>query len=206
MSEPLTLSLKERAGMCIIDNKYFFNYDNPGPVQIDLSTLTPAGIRQCVYNINRGILVGENTDQLQELVNAQLPPPTTPNAPAPRQVPVRPRQEIDPAKAIEDDMKQLKNLLRSSQETVMKEAVNFRAARLRRLRELEEEGQARAGVLTFINTLLTDYQSAVSSAVGDEDVGDKTFAPGVKLASTQVSDVVESEMTTVVIGEHEGNE
>jgi len=188
---------KDRTGMCMIGTRLSFTWDNPGPIDIDVNKLTPEEVKQVVYNVNRGVLTVDPVDELQALVD-KIPPATAlGGAPVAHIPPVTPQQSLDPAKEIEDDIKKLNKLLLSSIDTIKKETRGFRAARLRRLRELETEGQKRDSLLVYLDELLKTYTASVAASVGNEDVGGKFAAHAPGSVSTQVGDVVESEMQEI---------
>lgn len=167
------------------------------PMELDPSRLNPATLRQLIFNINRGYIETDEDGkkELQDVLVKQAPPEQKVAA---AEV-VKPERKLNPVQVIQNELEGLETVLRATIPTIIKECAGFRVAKLRRLKELEEEGQKRVTLLKFLAQKIEDHNKVVSQSVGDEDVGGKyaVHAPG--LVSSQVSEIVESDIVQVTI-------
>lgn len=180
----------DRSGFLTIGSQVF-TYGDPGPRKIDVDGLSPEERRQFIYNINRGVLKAKDIEGLV---------PEQPVAAAPQQALAQPAQPLQNAidKAVEEQYKKLKTLSGKAVASIKKEAVDLGANELQKLKTLELEGKKRKSVLGLIDELLEKHQSTVLANVGGDDVG-AMFADDPQGTSTQVSEVVESDMEQVVL-------
>jgi hypothetical protein len=195
----MKLSLNvDKSAFCTI-GQLAFTYGEPGPVDIDPTQLSEAEARQVVFNVKRGVLLADDLSPLESLLDMQ---PQAPQQQEQKVVRVQP-PTID--EAIERDNKELKKLLSKNASTVKKEAAQMRPARLRRLLGLEEEGKNRKGVVSFINELLKGHTDTVAKSIGLDDLQAQDMVKVTEL-STQLTDIVESEMEEVTFNLPEESE
>lgn len=184
----------DKSPFCTI-GQYSFTYAEPAH-DIELESLSDELKKQLMYNLRREVLFTEEKEKIQEIVES---------APAPRfvtpaEVPlVKPeiQQTDDP---VEEDLKSLRALLKGSVATIKRESKDFRVARLRKLRSLEEAGKNRKSLVTFLQEQLIQHQASVASVVAGPDiVGMHALDP--QGLSTQVGDIVESEGEELVLSQ-----
>jgi len=196
---------KDRCGMVFIGS-LVLNYDEPGPIDVDLGKFTQEQKRQLLYNWRRAAIQVDNPDRLWE-VCGQGAAAKSYSVPA-----EKPLQSQEVAKSISKEMtpvdahaqegEKLKRVLKDHWATVKKNIVGMRPAQLRKLQELEKEGKGRKSILNVIEELLADHELSVAVKVGSVDVGniDEAYAADPEVQrSTQVSNVVESDVDTITL-------
>jgi len=170
-----------------------FTYDEPGPKNIDLSSITSVERNQLLYNCRRGVLACEDPDALVKAcqdVWAASPQYQTPN-----ERPIAPAKKLEIDEVLEQDNQELKNMLRGSVAAIKRQVVDLPPAKIRKLLEFESEGKNRKGVKTLCNEILGKHADQVMDKVFGEDVGDTITPTGIAAkTSPQVSDVVESDI------------
>lgn len=178
-----------------------FTYDEPGPAEIDVESLPLDQRNQLLYNCRRGVLACSEPDKLVELCESVLPAAKAYVTPAERPVPAaRPTSIQEVVDPIEEDLKELRALLREPIKAIQRRVHDLPIGRTRKLLELETKGKNRKGVKSYINEILAKHAESVLGSVGDEDAGDKLTITGIgQVGSKQVSDVVESELEQVVL-------
>lgn len=192
----IALRDRERVSMCII-GPHTFTYDEPGPKDIDLESLSQQELNQLVYNARRGVLAVGDPDELLRL--ASKAPATAQSYSTPHEQPI-PKEPVQGEDVIEEDLKELRELLRGSVSSVKRGVQGLTPGRVRKLLELELEGKNRKSLKTHLNEVLAKHAESVVGQVGDEDTGDKITAVGVaNSTSPLVTDIVESEIEQVVL-------
>lgn len=200
----IALKNKEKVSMCMI-GKHYFTYDEPGPKDIDLDSLSQSELNQLIYNARRGVLAVGDPKKLLEYTKQT--PAAAKSYSTPQERPIK-QEPVQAEDAIEEDLKPLRELLRGSVNAIKRKVGTLTPGRVRKLLELEIQGKNRKGLKTHLNELLAKHAETVMGQVGDEDIGDKITAQGVAATtSPQVTDVVESEVEQVVmnpLGDQDG--
>lgn len=187
----IELADRDKVDMLFIGNLHF-TFENPGPFDIELDKFSAAEKNAIIYNVRRGIL---KVDDLESLKQATIGSPgasptfsTATEAPIPSDVPI----DLDGYLKIQ--LKNLKNFLKGGVTTVKKEAVRLPPEELRKLLELETQGQSRKTLVSFLEELLDKHQQMVIARVGTEDL--VSMIPGIGNLDN-ITDVVESEVEEV---------
>lgn len=167
-----------------------FTYDSPLH-PIDVEQLDPVLLKQIIYNCKRGFLACDDPAKLLSMVPEPVQPVPTYTVPSTPPIVLTHPVSADP---FEEDLKELKALLKQKVPSIKKALPTLSIGRCRKLKELELEGRNRKGLLASINTMLNKFSESIASSIGTSDVGGKIYAPGVSgIGSTNVSDIVESE-------------
>ena len=179
----------DKADMCFIGS-YVFNFENPGPLEVDVEKLSANEKLLFITNINRQIL---KTDTPEKLIKEEEE----------KTEQVKPK-ELDPnieihmqwAKANEELDKELKSILAQSINTVKKEVVgNKNIKRIKRILELEKENKNRKSLVALFNDIIKEESEKISKQLGD-DVG-TYIQPGI--GSEFVSEIEETEIEDIVL-------
>ena len=165
--------------------------------EIDVDQLPDQYKQQLLYNVNRGVLETDDKKGLKALAQAMQPVTPIPQ----EQIPIKmgavtkmaKSLTVDPIKA---DLKPLRALLRQGVASVKKIACDLSPGRLRKLLELEMSLKKRKGVISFLEKLLDKHELSVTAAIGSgDDIIFNQLDPHSR--STQVSDIVESDVEVV---------
>jgi len=181
-----------------------FTYDDPGPKEIDLRNFSKDQIDQIVYNWRQGVLIVDDEDELKSWAEASTPTAkgySTPAGPVPQIDPARPTAK-SPVEAQEEAAKQLKKLLSGRIPTIRAALPGLRMAELRKLLELEKSRKARKKVITMLEEVIASHENEVLASVGTQDLSQMAgihSQDGVVAKSTQLSDIVESEVEQIVL-------
>ena len=182
---------KEKSSLLIFGD-VIFTFDNPGPKDIDLNANSHL-VKQVIYNCRRGFLACEDPDALLAMeTNSVIVSPTQFNTPIPKHTPINPQE------ATEEDLKPLKQLLKSKIATIKKELITMSPGRVRKLKELESNGKNRKKLIESIDKIITKHTETTKASVGRADIEGKIHAPEIG-GSPNVSDIVESEVEEVKI-------
>jgi len=165
----------ERHSMLFVGDLLTLTPDKPGPVNVDVGSLTKQEAFQILFNIKRGVLsTDDDLSALEGKLN--IPPPGM--------------QEKGP---VGNPDLELKSLLSKSVNTVKKEASNLSIGKLRKLIEMEASSKKRKSLLAFLNNLNASHQKEVTSKIelAEKGPGREDLSPQVFL--DDLPDVVESE-------------
>ena len=195
---------KEKTALLMI-GKTAWTYDEPGPTEIDLNSISQLELNQIVYNCRRGYLFCGDPEALMALIetvrpprSAQVPVPVVP-------APVIPRKPIKTKNIFKDDIHDLKKLLKSTVSSIKKDVCDLPVSKVRKLLALEKSGKKRKSLISLFNEIITKHQSSVQGVVGDKDVGKHIYPIGVSgIGSPNVSDIVESEEEIIICKPTEG--
>lgn len=194
---------KDEHGMCFIGS-HMFNFDNPGPIQLDVNQLSTQELNQFVYNYRQGILFVENADEL--LQKAKNLPAASNKFVTAKERPVQ--QKTEPRDIIEQEELTFRKLLRGKIGDIKDTVAVMSPAKVRKLVELEKETKNRKKLLGYLQGILDEHTLAVTKKVGTEDAA--MFAPAdLGLESRyleNVSKVVESDITEVVLNPYDAEE
>lgn len=201
------LANPERVGFIIVAGATL-TFDEPGPVEIDVESLPLDQKNQLLYNCRRGVLACGEPDELIRMCESLVSVAKSYSTPDENPInPTTPPPIVDVVDPVEEDLKELKTMLKLSVETIKSKVVDLSPSRTRKLLELEVAGKSRKGLKTFLNEILAKYAQGVLDSVGDEDVGDKySLTTAGQIGSKQVSDVVESDLEQVVLNSIEDTE
>lgn len=175
--------------------KTLFTYDNPTQ-EIELDKLDKSQLSQVIYNCRRGLLACENPDKLLSLV----PEPAVPMFNTAKEVPIPQNQPIVGQDPLEEDLIYLKKILKGNIPTIKKIIPTLSIGRCRKLKELESKGKSRKNLIASLDKILDKFSINLSNKMGGMDVEGKVHTPGIpNVGSTNVSDIVESEVEKVTI-------
>ena len=109
---------KDKYGMLFLDNLPPLTYDDPGPIAVDVTQLTPTQFQQIKNNLDRGALIADHPEEMLR----DLPVPPMPQEPSmailePEIVRPKPK-EIN--EALEEQIAEFKNILTGSIPSVKK--------------------------------------------------------------------------------------
>jgi hypothetical protein len=198
MAMQVTLNTEETI-LCTIGS-YSFTLGEPGPLSVDVSLLNETEAKQFWYNIQRKILQVDDMSELKEKLDAT---PQRQNIQMAHPKPPVPKKSFEDL--IKENEKELKKLLAGNVATIKKNAQTLRTGQLRKLLSLEKEGKARKSVIKFVDELLEKYTSAITGQVGNESLEAEDMVKVSEL-STQLTDVVESEVEEVTFSLPEDEE
>jgi hypothetical protein len=202
--------------------RLFLSFESPGPITVDINTLTPDQKKIIAQDISRGTLVGKNTDELLVAVAGHSKDPTLPghkgspaksyskirlvrdeeegyNIKVTDRPPVIVEQPIDPQ---EERRAGLRAFLDKHVATVKKELSGRSLSELRILRDIELHDKNRGSVIKLIDQLISKAQSEVFNSI------QKSFNPNAATPNEQdlpkqylenITGVVESEYQDVTI-------
>jgi len=181
-----------------------FSYDDPGPKEIELKNFSQDQIEQILYNWRQNVLV---VDDESELKRHGQEAPASAQGYAPLASPPPP---IDPAKPIskspqetqEESAKQLRKLLSGRIPTIKAALPTLRMGELRKLLEIEKSKKARKKVIAMLEQIIKGHEKQVTDRVGASDLSDMAGIHAqdrVAAVSTQLSDIVESEVEQIVL-------
>lgn len=183
-------------GMCFI-GQYSFNFENPGPIQMDIDKLSNNELNQLVYNHRRGVLYINNIDELMS--KASNLPANSSKFSTTAEKPVQ--QKMEPRDIIEQEELVFRKLLRGKIEDIKDTVAVMSPAKIKKLVELEKITKNRKKLLTYLQGILDEHTTAVMKKVGPEDA--ITYAPinlGLERRYLEnVSKVVESDYTQLVL-------
>lgn len=189
----------EKCSFCQIGPFLFI--PNSEDHEIDVNELSDEYKKQLLYDLRRGMLFSNDREGLSELNKSMQPVTPTPV----EMKPVSNESVVKAVKESEDRIKEniqpLKNLLRQTVATVKKEAANFSVGKLRKLLELEKETKNRKSVVSFLAEKLEQHEKSVTKTVSNGDGKPVRIPDPFRRESTQVSDVVESEVVQVTFGQ-----
>jgi hypothetical protein len=191
---------KDKHGMLFIDGLPPLTFDEPGPVDVDVQSLTPAQFNQLSYNLLRGAIAVDKPEELGHYARTLQPVGETVV-----EEPVTPAQPKEIDEVIEDQQQELKKLLTKTVSTIKKSVPAMRAGELRKLLELEKSGKNRKSLVQFLDEACEAHANAVTHHVGDEGIDLKAHAGlvkgglGLRRYSQNLTDVVDSEEEEVTI-------
>lgn len=189
----------EKSGLLIIGD-ITFTFDEPGPVEISLESSSAEIFNQLVYSCKTGILKCGDPDKLIAMIEKQKKPPFRSQAAVAAPVrPVKKDETVLPGDPIEEDLKDLKSLLKKNVSSVKKELPGLSPGRLRKLAELEKTGKNRKALLSLLTNLLNKHADTVAKNVSGSDIAGTTHEVGISVGSPQVSDIIDSEIEEVTI-------
>lgn len=140
----VSLANLERHSMLFIGSVSLTS-ENPGPVTLDVDTLTKEEAFQVLFNIKKGVLSATgDLETLQSKLNIEQAAPKI-------KVPV----------ADEKDDK-LKKILSKRVNTIKKEVRDLNVSDLRKVMELEKEGKNRKSVNSFLEGLYATHAEQVA--------------------------------------------
>lgn len=187
---------KFKQSMCFIGNAVSFNFDDPGPKEIDFDRLTEDEKSQLLYNCRRGVL--QVDDEAALVIRTQDVPSAAKSYATPLERPVVQTQDAQQKK--DSDREDLKKLLTKHWATVKKIIPDLSFAQVKILLDLEKDGKNRKSLLSILQSRFDAYLQEVQKKVGTKDVGDSVYAVGLpKFLSTNVTDVVDSDTEEVTL-------
>lgn len=202
MNIQVALADRERQSMLFLGDPLNFTYDTPGPVTVDLDTLTLEQKNQLMYSCRIGALAVSDADALVQACAAL--PAASPSFTTGHEQPV---EQVAPKNALEgaeEDLDKLRELLDAHHSTVKKNVAMLRPAQIRTLLELEEAGKKRKSVLKFLNEVVARHSDSVTGQLAEG--GDLMDAPRCAVfqedpqaRSTQITDVIESDEEEVTL-------
>jgi len=191
---------KDKHGMLFIDGLPPLTFDEPGPVEVDLESLTPAQFNQLSYNLLRGAIAVDKPEEMGHYARKINPVEAETIVEEP--VPVVPK-EID--EVIEEQEVELKKLLTKTIATIKKSVPAMRAGEIRKLLNMEKAGKNRKSLVQFLSEANEAHENAVTSHVGKQGIdldahkGIVKGGLGLGKYSNNVTDVVDSEEEEVTI-------
>jgi len=192
----VSLANKEKYSMLFLGEGLNFTYDEPGPIAVDLPSLSTEQRTQLYFNWKRGVLAVDNEEELKSAVAAQAPVPAScfahPLPVSPQAIPT----SID--EALKARESKLKALLKEKIDIIKKEIPGLSAVELRALLAIEKKTKKRQKLMSLINDFITKRFQTVSNAVGTQDVGQSIFNPNAQTLDNSL-DVVESDMEEVTL-------
>lgn len=196
----ISLADKDKCSMLFLGNGLNFTYDEPGPVEVDLNTLTPDQRTQVYYHWKRGVLSVSDEDQLKSIYQQAAPPPAKSYATTTviqnEAQPVTQPQDID--EALKARTARLKTILRKKINAIKRDLHTLSGVELLELVELEKQTKNRQKLIELLNSYIIKTRQDVSKSVGTEDVGKSIFVPNAQALDNSL-DVVESEMEDVTL-------
>ena len=170
----VSLANLERHSMLFIGS-ISLTSENPGPVTVDVDSLSKEEAYQVLFNIKRGIL---STDSSMDALEKKLSVETTPVQVAPTAV-----EEINP---------ELKKLLNKRVNTIKKEAKELSVANLRKTLELEKNGKDRKSVVSFLEELYAKHAKEVTEKLKSMQNNSEKEGLDAQTFLDDLPDVVES--------------
>lgn len=193
---------KEKHGMLFIEGLDPLTYDDPGPVDIDVKSLTPRQFQQLSYNLLRGAIAVDKPEELGHYARERFKQPVEegkvqqPTAPAPK-------KEI--TEVIEEQEEDLKSLLTKNISSIKKNVPVLTPGQTKKLLELEKAGKNRKSLVQFLEEASKAFEDAVANKFGEGGIDLEAHAGLVKGGlglgkySQNVTDVVDSDVEEVTI-------
>lgn len=176
-----------------------FTLDDPGPKEVDLDTLGPREKTQLLYNYRRGALLVEDMDEFLK-ATASTPAAAKSWATGSERPINKDKPPKDALQQEEDVSSKLRTYLKTHWATIKKNIPNMDFITIRQLYELEKAGKGRKGLLKVFKEAMDQHTRNVQARVGNSDVGNSIHEVGLeKLPSTNISDVVESDVEEVYL-------
>lgn len=183
--------------MCFI-GKFIFNFQQKGPVNIDVNQLTVNEKNQLLYNYRRGVLLIDNPSELVD-DTVRLPANST-NFQTPEEKPLSEKKTEDGEVILEDRELKLKKLLRQKISHINKEIPKMSLGELRDLLALEATLKNRKKLIAKIESIIASHASSVKKFVGNEPVNTRTNIPGTFYDKMyQMNEIEETEMEQIVL-------
>lgn len=179
--------------------RYAFTYDDPGPFDVNVESLTHLERNQLLYNVRRRVLQTDKPDRLVKLCRGEWAASkgyaTPAEVPAANVVKVN---EVDVEN--ENRTKEYKDLLLKSANSIKKNVADKPVSEIRKILDLEVLGKNRKGVTKLLNLILSKHAEEVMSSVGELGDGEKTIVAGrTSIGSPLVSDIVDSDVQLIEV-------
>jgi len=188
----VSLSDREKTSMLFLGDPLNFTYDSPGPIEVELKSLTELQKNQLMYNFRQGVLKVDNPEELKSLC-ATLPA-ASPAFQTPKESPIGkvPDPIVQMAKAAETTRAELRNLLKQKMPVIKAKAAHLPINQIKLLLDLEQKWKKRKAVVSMFEELLNQHAKSVIGIVGIEDVGGMVFDPKAE-ALDKDQEVIESD-------------
>lgn len=178
-----------------------FTLDDPGPKDVDISSLGPAEKTQLLYNYRRGALLVREADREEFLRLTQDTPAAAKGYKTGAEIPIDPKQPPKDALQRQGELEsKLKTYLKNHWSTIKKGIPDMDMSTIKNLRALEEAGKSRKSLLKAFDEAIEAHVKSVQSKVAGPDIGGMVHEVGLdRLPSTNISDVVESDEEEVLL-------
>jgi hypothetical protein len=191
---------KEKHGMCFVGS-HVFNFDNPGPIEINVETLSAQDRNQFIYNYRQRVLKVEN---IEELLSGDELPAMSNKFMTPGEKPLTIKKKNNPRDIIEQETRTLNKLLRRKVGIIQETTKTMPVGQLRRLLEIEITQKNRKKLVSFINDILNKHANSVMNNMGEEDL-EVSRPPDHRVLGINrqyldnISEVVESDIEQIIL-------
>ena len=196
----LSLANRDKISMLFLGKTLAFNYDNPGPIEIRLESLTPDIKNQILYNCRNGVLLCDDIAALKKSCAGLPAAAKTFSTPAEAPVTkVKSVMDIMANKA-EANKTELRNLLKEKIGVIKARSAHLPLQHLKILLSLEKNWKKRKAVVSLLDEMVAKQTKSVVELLGPEDVGMKVYDPKMtKLDEGQVVEDSEIEQVSLNI-------
>jgi hypothetical protein len=196
----LTLNA-DKHSMYSIAKLLYFNFEDPGPKEIEAKSLSQEALSQIIYAVNTGVLFIDDPKEVNDLVDELSQDITV-------EVPISSAPDIVIEQAKELQTTKLKKLLSTNVINIKKELPVLKVSDLRCLVDLEKKEKNRATIINIANSLLLKHQEAVTIKLGtespDHSISKTELLKGMSgVILDNISDVVDSEDKQVTLTEED---
>lgn len=174
--------------------KYSFNFNNPGPINVNIQELTTEEVKQFLFGYKSNELLIDNVNELQAAVKSLVPAKPVDN----QNVTVI-QKKPEPRDIIEKDIASLKKLLREKIDDIKDTVAVMSPNKVKKLLDMERETKNRKSLVRYLENLYMQHINSVTQAVGTVDKP-VYAAPELGLNGQyidNVSDIVESDTEIV---------
>lgn len=140
------------------------NFNDPGPIEIDLESLSDKEIRQLIYGHQCGDLF---VDNLEELISVISKKQSEQRVEVQKQTVIQ--KKFEPRDIIEKDIALLKKLLREKIEDIKDAVAVMSPSKIKKLLELERVSKNRKSLITYLEDIYTEHVMSVKKNVGTKD-------------------------------------
>jgi hypothetical protein len=183
----------DKASLLFISGLPNLTVDEPGPIDVNVDTLTRQQAGQLLMSVNLG-KVTTDVDFLELFKQKFVSPEVLAKMlvkPAPKVLPPIEEKEFSVLEKLVADKERWKNLLSQSIPSIKKQLPSFSSTELLSIKNVETNGKKRARVLEALDQLIDKFFAEVKANIPDAPpLPDEPY-------STNVSDVVESNVENV---------
>ena len=168
---------RDKVSMIFLGDPLNFTYDTPGPVTVELESLSEAQKNQLIYNWRRGVLMVDNPEELKSA--CEMLPAASPKFSTPTEQPIgKPKDPIvTMAEEAETTRAKLRALLKEKMPVIKAQVAHMPVNRVKLLLALEQKWKKRKAVISMFEELINKHAQTVIGIVGQDDVGGKVFDP-----------------------------
>ena len=198
------LANREQISMLYFGKELGFTYDDPGPKDVDIDSLSKDLKNQLLYNCRKGALTCSDLTTLQKACEGL--PAASQKFTLPAEKPVTEVKSVMDlmAEKAEADKTELRSLLKEKIGVIRARTATLPLPHLKILLSLEKDWKARKAVVALLEELVAKHTKSVVELLGPEDVGMKVFNPSAnKLDDGQVVEESEVEQVSLNIPSEE---